>query len=90
MEIKRPWSIRAPEEEQEEEDGEEDRDEEDVGRSDLLTDADGPKFVNRLYRDDGVGKLLSKWNSTVRSAFAVYATEVDEDAGRLYRTVLNE
>lgn len=62
----------------------------DVDESDFLTDMDGPRFIDYLYREDQTGKLLRKWNSTVRSAFGVYAKEINEHAMELHHTILNE
>lgn len=53
---------------------------EDIELAFLYTDIDGKRFVNHLFKNDEHGKLLTKWNCTVRNAFEVYKKNMTRGA----------
>ncbi|KAE9536918.1 hypothetical protein AGLY_006725 [Aphis glycines] len=56
----------------------------------FLNETDGIQFFNYLYHEDLDGELLSKWNSTVRGAFATYKKQITDSAMELYNTSLQK
>lgn len=50
----------------------------------FLYDTDGKQFLSHLFKDDYDGKILSKWNTTVRSAFVRYKKKMNKQAIRAY------
>lgn len=63
---------------------------EEVLRRAFLYDTDGKNFINHLYRNDGDGLLLSKWNSTVQESFENYVNNMTKNAMILYNTCLKK
>lgn len=66
-----------------------------LGDSDIihkafLIETDGIEFFNYLYYEDVDGELLSKWNSTVKTAFAKYKKQITDSAMDLYNTCLQK
>jgi len=56
----------------------------------FLNETDGIQFFDYLYYEDVEGELLSKWNSTVKAAFAKYKKQITESAMELYNTSLEK
>ncbi|KAL4127254.1 hypothetical protein QTP88_011433 [Uroleucon formosanum] len=56
----------------------------------FLNESDGTQFFNYLYSEDVDGELLSKWNSTVKVAFAKYKKQITESAMELFNTSIQK
>jgi len=56
----------------------------------FLNETDGIQFFNYLYYEDFDGELLSKWNSTVKVAFAKYKKQITDSAMELFNTSLQK
>ncbi|XP_025192320.1 dynein regulatory complex subunit 3-like [Melanaphis sacchari] len=56
----------------------------------FLNETDGIQFFNYLYNEDLDAELLSKWNSTVRRAFATLQKQITDSAMQLYNTSLQK
>jgi len=56
----------------------------------FLKETDGIQFFNYLYYEDLDGELLSKWNSTVRGAFATCKKQITDSSMELYNTSLQK
>lgn len=56
----------------------------------FLNETDGLQFLNYLYYDDFDGEMLSKWNSSVRTAFATFKEQITDSAMELYNTSLEK
>lgn len=56
----------------------------------FLNEKDGLQFFDYLYDEDVEGELLSKWNSTVKAAFAKYKKQITDSAMELYNTSLEK
>lgn len=56
----------------------------------FLYDTDGRNFIKHLYKNDGDGLLLSKWNQTVQEGFDNYVKNMTKNAMILYKTCLKK
>jgi len=56
----------------------------------FLNESDGIQFFDYLYFEDVDGELLSKWNSTVKVAFAKYKKQITDSAMELFNTSIQK
>lgn len=65
-------------------------DDQEVITNAFLNETDGKSFINHLYRNDGDGLLLCKWNQVVQEGFDTYVKNMTKSAMVLYRTCLKK
>lgn len=51
---------------------------------------DGRQFISYLFKQDNDGKILSQWNTTVRSAFITYKKQMNKHAVYVYNMSLEK